>query len=110
LESLKDLLGQCIVTAIGKVNVAEALEELDMGKMGVMLSKCVVVLYYIICPDQDIIHRDEEVDGHVYQVVVLQVVQRRLCSIVSDIILSPVVIGLEFPCTIDFIKVLAQVS
>ena len=98
------------MTAIGKVNVAEALEELDIGKMGVVLSKCVVVLYYIICPDQDIIHRDEEVDGHVYQVVVLQVVQRRLCSIVSDIILSPVVIGLEFPCTIDFIKVLAQVS
>ena len=97
------------MTAIGKVNVAEALEELDMDQMGVMLSKCVVLLYYIICPDQDIIHRDEEVDGHVYQVEVLKVVQRRLCTIVSDIILSPVVIGLKFPCPIDFINVLAQV-
>ena len=97
------------MTAIGKVNVAEALEELDMGQMGVMLPKCVVVLYYIVGPDQDIIHRDEEVDGHVYQVVVLQVVQRRLCAIVSDIILSTVVKGLESPCPVDFIKVLAQV-
>ena len=109
LESLKDLLGQSTVTAIGKVNVAETLEELHMRQMGMMLSKCVVVLYYIICPDQDIIHRDEEVDGHVYQVVVLQVVQRGLCTIMSDIVLSSIVICLEFTCPIDFIKVLAQV-
>jgi hypothetical protein len=77
--------------------------------MGVMLFKCIVVLYNIICPYKDIIHRYEEVYWHVYQVVVLQVVQRGLCPILINVLLSPIVISLEFSCPIDFIKVFAQI-
>jgi hypothetical protein len=75
----------------------------------VVLFKCIVVLYNIICPNKHIVHRYEEGDGHVYHVVVLQVVQRGISPILIDILLSPVVISLEFPCPIDVIKVCAKI-
>ena len=77
--------------------------------MGMMLFECIVMLDNIISPNKDIIHRNEEVYWHIYQVVMFQVVQRGFCPILINVPLSPVVISLEFSCPIDFIKVFAQV-
>jgi hypothetical protein len=81
-ECVNNFGSERVMTAIGEVDVTEPLEQLDFGQFRVMLLERVEVFNDIIGTDEHVVHRNEEVDGNVYHVVVVQVVQGALPAIV----------------------------
>lgn len=75
-----------------------------------MTSQNVVVLDYVVGPDESIIHRDEEVDGYVDEMIVLQEVEGLARSVHFEVPLLSVVKSLKLVLLPAGIEVDAQVS
>ena len=70
----------------------------------------VEVLDDVVRADEHVVHRDEEVDRDIYQVVVLQVVQWSLRPVHLPVLRPPVVKRLELASRVHLVEVAAELG
>lgn len=96
-----------MMRGVGKVSMTESLENLDFSKILIVTSQNIILFHDVISSNKYIIHRNEEIDGYVNQVKLLQIVHRPLCPILFQILNRAVVIRFKSASLPNLIEVCA---
>ena len=97
--------------SVSEVIVSKTFEHFDVCQLRLVLLEHIVVLEYVIRPNQPVVERYEVVDGDVDGAVVVLIAERLFLAVYSHVILLTLEIeGLELPVQVLLEELLGKVS